>query len=109
MQAIKLFKKNQRIKVKEVGQTAMQSLYSIGAYLKKSSIGQQLLDLIYMRVSQMNRCAFCLDMHSKDLRAKNETEQRIYTLNAWRDTPFFSDKERAALSMGRGSYRLQCA
>lgn len=88
----------QRIKVNEVGQAAMKSLYPMGAYLKKSSVGQQLLDLIYLRVSQMNGCAFCLDMHSKDLRAKNETEQRIYTLNAWKDTPFFSDKEKAALS-----------
>jgi AhpD family alkylhydroperoxidase len=61
-------------------------------------VAKPLLDLIYMRVSQINACAFCLDMHSKDLRAKGESEQRIYTLNAWRETPFFSEKERAALA-----------
>ena len=87
-----------RLNVNEIGQAAMKSLYPMGAHLKKSSVGQPLLDLIYMRVSQINGCAFCLDMHSKDLRAKGETEQRIYTLNAWRETPFFSDKERSALA-----------
>lgn len=88
----------QRIKVNEIGQNAMKSLYPMGEYLKKASVGKPLLDLICMRVSQMNGCAYCLDMHSKDLRAKGETEQRIYTLTAWRDTPFFSHKERAALA-----------
>lgn len=88
----------QRIKVNEVGQAAMKSLYPMGAHLAKSSLGKSLLDLICMRVSQMNACAFCLDMHSKDLRDKGETEQRIYTLSVWRETPFFSDKERAALA-----------
>ena len=88
----------QRIKISEIGQNAIKSLYPMGTHLKKSSVGQPLLDLIYMRVSQINGCAFCLDMHSKDLRAKEETEQRIYTLNAWRETPFFTDKERAALA-----------
>lgn len=87
-----------RINVLEVGQNAMKSLYPMGAHLAKSSVGKPLFDLIYMRVSQINRCAFCLDMHSKELRANGETEQRLYTLNAWRDTPFFSDKERAALA-----------
>lgn len=88
----------QRINVHEIGQAAMRSLYPIGTHLKKSPVGQPLLDLIYMRVSQINGCAFCLDMHSKDLRATGESEQRIYALNAWRDTPFFSGKERAALA-----------
>jgi AhpD family alkylhydroperoxidase len=88
----------ERIKVNEIGQNAMKSLYPMGGYLKNSSLGQHLLDLIYMRVSQINGCAFCLDMHSKDLRANKESEQRIYTLNAWRETPFFSDRERAALA-----------
>lgn len=51
-----------------------------------------------MRTSQINRCAYCLDMHSKDARAAGETEQRLYTLDAWRDTPFFTERERAALA-----------
>jgi len=93
-----LINMKQRINVLEIGQNAMKSLYPMGAHLTKSPVGKPLLDLIYMRISQINRCAFCLDMHSKELRANGETEQRLYTLNAWRDTPFFSDKERAALA-----------
>ena len=56
-----------------------------------------LLELIKMRASQMNGCAYCLDMHSKDARANGETEQRLYGLSAWRETPYYSDRERAAL------------
>lgn len=88
----------QRLQVNEIGQNAMRSLYPLNAHLSKSPIGKPLLDLICMRVSQINGCAYCLDMHSKDLRAKGETEQRLYALNAWRETPFFSDKERSALA-----------
>jgi AhpD family alkylhydroperoxidase len=87
----------QRINANEIGQNAMESLYPMGGHLAKSSVEKPLLDLTYKRVSQINGCAFCLDMHSKDLQAKNETEQHIYSLNARRETPFFSDKERAAL------------
>lgn len=76
----------------------MKAMYGLGAYLAKSSIEEPLLNLIYYRVSQINGCAFCLDMHSKDLRAKGETEQRLYVLDAWRDTPFYSERERAALA-----------
>lgn len=76
----------------------MKTLYGIGGYLAKSSIGQSLLDLVYFRVSQINGCAFCLDMHSKDLIAKGETAQRLYILDAWRESPFYTEKERAALA-----------
>ena len=71
-----------RINFLEKGQNALKSLYPIGGYLSKSSLGKSLLDLVYFRVSQINGCAFCLDMHSKDLRAMGETEQRLYTLDA---------------------------
>ena len=57
-----------------------------------------LVELVKMRASQINGCAYCLDMHSKDARAAGETEQRLYALNAWRETPFFTDRERAALA-----------
>jgi len=87
-----------RINVFEKGQNAMKALYGLGIYLAKSPVEQSLLNLIYYRVSQINGCAFCLDMHSKDLRAKGETEQRLYVLDAWRETPFYSDRERAALA-----------
>jgi AhpD family alkylhydroperoxidase len=88
----------QRINVFEKGQAAMKTLYGIGGYLAKSPVGQELLNLIYFRVSQINGCAYCLDMHSKDLRAKGEMEQRLYGLSAWREAPYYTDKERSALS-----------
>lgn len=88
----------QRINFQEKGQGALKTLFHIGAYLKKSSIEERLQELVYFRVSQINGCAFCLDMHSKDARAHGETEQRLYALSAWRETPFFTDRERAALA-----------
>jgi AhpD family alkylhydroperoxidase len=88
----------QRLNVHVKGQNAMKTLYGIGGYLKKSPVDEKLFELIYFRVSQMNACAYCLDMHSKDLRAKGETEQRLYGLSAWRETPYYTAKERAALA-----------
>ena len=87
-----------RINLFEKGGNALKAMYGLGAYLAKSSIEQSLLHLIEFRVSQINGCAFCLDMHSKDLRAEGETEQRLYLLNAWREAPFYSERERAALA-----------
>lgn len=88
----------QRINFQEKGQNALKTLYHIGAYLKKSALPENLLHLVYFRVSQLNGCAFCLDMHSKDARALGETEQRLYGLSAWRETTYFTDRERAALA-----------
>jgi AhpD family alkylhydroperoxidase len=88
----------QRINPLEKGSGAMKALYGLGIYLAKSPVEQPLLNLIYFRVSQINGCAYCLDMHSKDLRAKGETEQRLYVLDAWREAPFYSERERAALA-----------
>ena len=76
---------------------AMQAMRELEKYLSTSSIEPNLLHLVKMRVSQINGCAFCLDMHSKDLRAAGETEQRIYLLNAWRETSLYSERERSAL------------
>jgi AhpD family alkylhydroperoxidase len=67
-------------------------------YVRICGIEPKLLELIKIRASQINGCAYCLDMHTKDARAQGETEQRIYALNAWRETPFFTEKERAALA-----------
>ena len=86
-----------RINFLEQGKDAMKVLFGFGNYLNKSSIEQNLKELIAYRVSQINGCAVCLDMHSKDLRAEGETEQRLYLLDAWRDAPLYSDRERAAL------------
>ena len=97
----------QRINVFEKGGNAMNALYGgLGVYLTKSAVEQSLLDLVYFRVSQINGCAFCLDMHSKDLRAMGETEQRLYLLNAWRETNFYTDRECAALAWAEALTRL---
>jgi AhpD family alkylhydroperoxidase len=87
----------QRINYAENGKDALKAMYGLELYLAKSSIERQLLHLIKFRVSQINGCAYCLDMHSKDLRAEGETEQRLYMLDAWRESPFYTDRERAAL------------
>lgn len=76
----------------------IQALGKLEAYLQNCHLEAPLLELIKLRASQINGCAFCLDMHSKDARAAGETEQRLHTLSAWRETPFFSDRERAALA-----------
>lgn len=97
----------QRINAFEKGQNAMRAMYGIGAYLSKSSIEPQLLHLIYFRVSQINGCAYCLDMHSKDLRAIGETEQRLYVMDAWREAPLFSERERAAIEWAEAVTRIR--
>ena len=77
------------------GYKAMSALES---YVRQSGLEHSLLELVKTRASQINGCAFCLDMHTKDARAAGETEQRLYTLSAWQETPFFTDRERAALA-----------
>ena len=88
----------QRINAYEKGQGAIKAMMGLEVYLAKSSIEKNLLHLIKYRVSQINGCAYCLDMHSKDLRAAGESEQRLYVLDAWREAPFYTDRERAALA-----------
>ena len=72
----------------------------------ESRIDQTLLKLVEIRASQINGCAYCIDMHTKDARADGESEQRIYALNAWRETPFFSERERAALEWTEAVTRI---
>lgn len=88
----------QRLNFYEKGGKAMKALSSLGGYKGRSGVEQQLINLICFRVSQINGCAYCLDMHSKDLRADGETEQRLYMIAAWQETPFFSERERAAFA-----------
>ena len=78
------------------GYAALQRLHQI---VKEAGLEPALLELVKMRASQINGCAYCIDMHSKDARAAGETEQRLYALNAWRETSFFSQRERAALAL----------
>jgi AhpD family alkylhydroperoxidase len=87
-----------RIDLAGTAPDAVKAMYGLERYLRHSTgLESSLLELVRMRASQINGCAYCLDMHSKDARAAGETEQRLYALNAWRETPFFSDRERAAL------------
>lgn len=77
---------------------AYKAMAGLESYARHSGLEHSLLELVKTRVSQINRCAFCLDMHTKDARADGETEQRLYALPAWRDTAFYTARERAALS-----------
>jgi AhpD family alkylhydroperoxidase len=83
--------------LKAIPKEAMQALYGLERAIRNSGLETTLLELVRMRASQINGCAYCLDMHSKDARAEGETEQRLYGLSAWREAPYYSDRERAAL------------
>jgi AhpD family alkylhydroperoxidase len=85
---------------------AGQAMLSLGKAVDASGLERSLLDLVKVRASQVNGCAYCLDMHTKDARAIGEAEQRLYALNAWRETPFFSDRERAALEWAEAITRV---
>lgn len=87
-----------RINVFEKGQKAVGTLFGITGYLKKATIEKELLDLVDFRVSQINNCAYCLDMHAKEALSHGETEQRLYSISAWRETPYYTSRERAALA-----------
>src|SRR5579864_2845062 len=86
-----------RIDFSKAAPGAVKAMLDLEKYVRQSGIETPLLELVRLRASQINGCAYCLDMHTKDARAEGETEQRLYTLSAWRETPFFSDRERAAL------------
>jgi AhpD family alkylhydroperoxidase len=88
-----------RIDIQKVDPAAVKAMLGLEAYAARSSrLDPALRELVKFRASQINGCAYCLDMHSKDARANGETEQRLYALSAWRETPFFTDRERAALA-----------
>lgn len=71
---------------------------ALEGYVKSSGLEPALLELVKLRASQINSCAYCIDMHTKDARAHGETEQRLYALSAWREAPFYTERERAALA-----------
>src|SRR5580765_6972067 len=97
----------QRMNAYKTNPGAFKALFGFGTYLSNSSIEEHLLNLVYHRVSQINGCAYCLDMHSKDLRAHGESEQRLYLLDAWRESPFYTDRERAALAWAEAVTKLE--
>ena len=85
-----------RIEVAPSG--AVKAMAALEQYVRSSRLEPKLLNLVRMRASQINGCAYCIDMHSKDARAEGESEQRLFELDAWRETPFYSERERAALA-----------
>lgn len=87
-----------RLKYMNAAPGVIKAMRGLEEYIHSTSLEGSLLELVKMRASQINGCAYCLDMHSKDARAAGETEQRLYLLNAWREAPFYSDRERAALA-----------
>jgi AhpD family alkylhydroperoxidase len=81
-------------------------MFDLEGYVKGCSLESSLVHLLKVRASQINGCAYCLDMHTKDARAQGETEQRLYALSAWRDTGFYTDRERAALAWAETLTRI---
>ncbi len=88
----------QRVNYSSVAPEGIEILRRLQTYIKNAGLEAGLLELAKIRASQINRCAFCIDMHTKDARSQGETEQRLYGLSAWRETPFYSERERAALA-----------
>src|SRR5579875_3197182 len=95
-----------RIDYTRVEPEAVRAMYGLEDYIRSTGLERKLLELVKTRASQINGCAYCLDMHTKDARAAGETEQRLYALSAWRETPFFSARERAALAWAEALTRV---
>lgn len=89
---------DQRINYFKIAPKAMEGMLKLEEYIHSCGLEETIIELVKFRVSQINGCAYCLDMHSKDARAEGETEQRLYMLSAWRECPFYTKKERAALA-----------
>ena len=87
-----------RLDASKVSPDAYRAIMGLELYVRHSGLEPSLIELIKLRASYMNGCAYCVDMHSKDARVDGETEQRIYAVPVWRETPFYSDRERAALA-----------
>jgi AhpD family alkylhydroperoxidase len=95
-----------RIDAAAVAPRALKVMLGLETYLAGCGLEARLMHLLKLRVSQMNGCAYCIDMHSKDLRAAGEPESRLYLLDAWRESPSYSDRERAALAWAEAVTRL---
>ena len=96
----------ERISLNDAPQGMMQVVLNVEQYIAKSGMDKKLLHLLKVRASQINSCAYCLDMHIKEAIHNGETEKRLYSLPAWRETPYYSDKERAALAFAETLTRL---
>jgi len=89
---------NARLNYSEVSPDAIKTMYGLEKYVHDSGLERSLYELVKTRASQINGCAYCIDMHTKDARNAGESEQRLYALTAWRETPFYTQRERAALA-----------
>ncbi len=87
-----------RLEYRKVAPGVVGAILGLGKYVRSSGLDPSLVNLVDIRASQINGCAWCLDMHTKDARAAGESEQRVYALSAWRETPFYTVRERAALA-----------
>ncbi|TAN16217.1 MAG: carboxymuconolactone decarboxylase family protein [Rhizobiaceae bacterium] len=87
-----------RLDPRKAAPAAMQAMLGLHTYVAKCGLDHRLLEFVKLRASQINGCAWCMDMHTKELRAAGESEQRLYLLSAWRESPFYSERERAALA-----------
>ncbi len=87
-----------RIQYANVASGAMMAMLGLETYILRCGLERSLLELVKLRASQINGCAYCVDMHTKDARAEGETEQRLYAVSVWEETPFFTERERAALA-----------
>ncbi|WP_037283316.1 carboxymuconolactone decarboxylase family protein [Saccharibacillus sacchari] len=96
----------QRMNMQQVLPDVYKKMMELEMEIKATGIDPTILELVKIRASQMNGCAFCLNMHTQDARKLGETEQRIYVLHAWREAPFFNDEERAALALAEAVTRL---
>src|SRR5450432_568019 len=96
-----------RLDYQKASPAAVKAMMALEAAVHRTGLDPGLMELVKMRASQINGCAYCLDMHSKDARAHGETEQRLYTLPAWRETSFFSERERAALAWTEAITNIQ--
>jgi AhpD family alkylhydroperoxidase len=88
-----------RIRIHEAEPAAYRAMVEFDKYVENTALAQTHKDLIKIRASQINGCSYCIDKHTRDARKAGETEQRIYALNAWRETPFFTPEERAILAL----------
>ena len=97
----------QRLRYGKAFPEGLQALFSLGKAINESGLEPTLVELVKTRASQLNGCAYCIDMHTKDARAAGETEQRLYALSAWEETPFYTERERAALAWTEAITNIQ--
>jgi AhpD family alkylhydroperoxidase len=96
-----------RLNAYEAAPDAMRAVQRVEAYIQQCGLEKSLIELVKMRASQINGCAYCLDVHSADARRAGETEQRLYLLNAWHEAPLYTDRERAALAWTEALTRVE--